>query len=73
MNQTYKEARNQIEGSTVDENLAFLLALGLNKHQPLFMRIDTAKFRSTCHSCLASAKEGKRKRKTKSSDNAYST
>ena len=43
MNQTEEEARTQIKESTVDGNLAFLFPLGLHKHQPLFMRIDTDK------------------------------
>ena len=43
MNQTYEEARIQIEESTVGENLSFLFPLGLYKNQPLFMRIDTGK------------------------------
>ena len=43
MDQTEEEALNQIEKSTVDENLEFLFPLGFNMHPPLFMRIDIDK------------------------------
>ena len=43
MNQTFEEARTQIEANTVDENLTFLSHLGLHKHESLFMHLDTGK------------------------------
>ena len=46
MNSIYEEAQKQIGKNTIEENLEFLFPLGLHKHQPLFMRIDTDKIKT---------------------------